>query len=133
MAVKLTMLRDFPTSAPLALREALQRFERNAEDAIRRIGLLLERPMGQTAIIVASGGTVSHGDLNRYDTTRASIEAFLPDPSTVMLREVVVLKMVAGNTLTLRPRSGLINGATTLAITAVGARRIYCDGVGYWA
>jgi hypothetical protein len=47
----------------------------------------------------------------------------------------VVQKDAAAQTITITPASGLVDGAAsvTLASGAVHARRLFCDGTGWWS
>lgn len=132
-ALKFEKLFDFPAGNPLALREALQRFEANVGRAFESVRDLLERPFTATPRpIVKAGFMALPGLMTRCDTSAGSFELGLPDPSRIAMRECLVVKLVAANTLTLRPVAGLINGSATAALTAAGAYRIYSDGGGYW-
>jgi hypothetical protein len=131
--VKLSLVRDFPADNAVALREALSRFERNVDAVVREADVLLERPRGVVPIVISDGATALPGIMNRFDTSVASLGAFLPSAVRVALQTILVIKTSASNTLTLTPVGGLINGASSLAITAVGPRLIYCDGAGFWA
>ena len=132
-ALKFELLRDFPVANAVALREALQRFERNVEVFAGNVKDLFERPFTRQARpVTASGQSAAPGQVVRVSTESGNVELLLPRPETVPGREFLVLKMEAANTLTLRPVSGTINAAATLAITAAGATWIYCDGGAYY-
>ncbi len=133
MAVRLDRIREFTTGNALALKDQLQRFEQNVRDAVLKLDAQAEMPTKLASIVTASGGSPKLGDVTRYDTTSASVEAILPAPSAVVNRWFPVIKMVSANTLTFRPVSGTINGAATLAITAVGLRWLYSDGSAWFA
>lgn len=135
MAVRLERIREFTSSNALALKDQLQRFEKNVSDAVLKLDAQAEMPDKLVAIVVASGDAASPrvGQITRYDTTNGDILALLQPPSSVVNRWFPVIKLVGSNTLRIRPVSGTINGAATLVVTAVGVRWIYSDGSAYYA
>jgi hypothetical protein len=82
-----------------------------------------------------SGADLAPGQSIGVDTLSGDVEIVLAAPQAKFAGKfAAVYKRSASNTLTLRlAGSDLINGATSLAITAAGLRTIFCDGVEYWA
>ncbi len=122
---------------------------RTARQLTRQIAELEENAAAETASIrsahlprFASKGTgerssgiiVAPGESLGVDTTSDSIEVVLQQPSAKTAGMLAaVYKRVAANTLTLRPAGdALVNGATVLAVTAVGLTLLLSDGENYW-
>jgi len=82
-----------------------------------------------------SGLRIGPGQSVGVDTTAGNLDVVLEPPSAKNRGDLAaVFKRVAANTVTLRPDGdALINGATSLAVTAVGLRLIMSDGEAYWA
>lgn len=109
------------------------------EDNVSNMGaaLLLRtmaalEPLPET--IVADGSIIAAGQFGRYDTARVNLSGLLTQATPSRRGLLLVIKTSASNTLTLYPQSGqLIDGAATLALAALGARLLFCDGEGYWS
>jgi hypothetical protein len=81
------------------------------------------------------GVILAPGESLGVDTTSGSLSVVLEAPGPKNAGKLAaIFKRVAANTVTVRPDGGaLINGATSLAITARGLRLILSDGKAYWA
>jgi ribosomal protein L18E len=142
----LRKVREFtdPTDARTArqLTRQVAEFEENvsAETAALRLATLGRLTPKDTAtrestVIVVPGESLG------VDTTAASLEVMLERPSAKNVGTfAAVFKRVAANTLTLRADGAdlsggvsLINGASSLAVTAVGLTLLLSDGKNYWA
>jgi hypothetical protein len=123
---------------------------RTARQLTRQLGELEENVAVETADIrtgmlpalkakddsTRDDGTIlAPGESLGVDTTSGSLSVVLEAPGPKNAgKPAAIFKRVAANTVTVRPDGGaLINGATSLAITAVGLRLILSDGKAYWA
>lgn len=81
------------------------------------------------------GVILAPGESLGVDTTSSGLSVVLEEPSAKNAGRLAgIFKRVAANTVTVRPDGGaLINGATSLAITARGLTLILSDGKAYWS
>jgi len=88
-----------------------------------------ERATAESGVIIAPGQSLG------VDTTDGDLEVVLEAPSSKNAgRDAAIYKRNAANTITVRADGGaLINGAATLALTAVGLTYLFSDGEEYWA
>lgn len=133
MALKFQLIREFPTDSPPALKEALSRLERNVEAQFFSVVQAIDAPLQVAERISSSGRTALPGQATPVDTSAGSLTVLIPSPAATKRKTLVLIKTSSANTLTVQPVSGAINGAASLAITAIGARVLYSDGEGYWA
>jgi hypothetical protein len=123
---------------------------RTARQLTRQLGELEENAAAETAAIrlehlpnlIAKddstrddGVILACGESLGVDTTSGSLSVVLEAPGPKSAGKLAaIFKRVASNTVTVRPDGGaLINGATSLAITARGLTLILSDGKAYWA
>lgn len=130
---KMRQVGEFHPGDDSRLAEELSRLEENASNAIDALVASAARPYAIGLPISRSGQTAVASKLARVDTTGGDVELFLPRAEDGASQAFPVAKMVAGNTLILRPLTGTINGAAFLNITAEGLRTVIGDGSGYWA
>lgn len=136
----LRKLREFtdPTDARTARQLTRQLGELEENCAAETASIRLEHLPNLTAKDDSTrddGVILAPGESLGVDTTSASLSVVLEAPDAESAgRLAAIFKRVAANTVTVRPDGGaLINGATSLAITAVGLRLILSDGKAYWA
>jgi hypothetical protein len=88
----------------------------------------------KTLNTAASGVVVAPGQSIGVDTSGGDIEVLLEEPSPKYEGLFIVIsKRSALNTITVRANGGaLIDGASSVAVTALGLKLLFCDGVEYW-
>lgn len=118
------------------LTRQLGELEQNCADetaAIRKetLPLLVSQSLSESdgGVVLAPGQSIG------VDTSGGDVEVVLIAPEAKHSGKLAaVYKRSASNTLTLRPQGdALINGASSLSVTALGLRTILCESGEYWA
>lgn len=118
------------------LTRQLAEFEENADAETRSIRQgTLARLTPKDTNETTTGAVLAPGESLGVDSSGGDLEVTLERPTAKSAGQLSALfKRVAANTVTLRPSGdALVNGASTLAVTAVGLRLILSDGENYWA
>lgn len=88
-----------------------------------------------TTVVTAGAYTLGKTDyILSVQGATGAVAVTLPAPTGLAGREYVVQKDAAAQTITITPASGNVDGgaSVTLASGAVHARRLFCDGTGWW-
>lgn len=88
-----------------------------------------------TTVVAAGAYTLGKSDYTlSIQGATGAVAVTLPAPTGLAGREYVIHKDAAAQTVTITPASGNIDGgaSVTLASAAVHARRVFCDGTGWW-
>jgi len=91
-----------------------------------------------TTVVTAGATTYVLGKTDYIVSVQGATGAVaitLPAPTGLTGREYVLQKDAAAQTVTITPASGNVDGgaSVTLASGAVHARRLFCDGTGWWS
>ncbi len=133
IAIKFRQVSEFATADPGELNRQLSQLEDSHEDAISKVAAQAE-PTPTVSGRKRATDLAKLDELTLADATSADVVVLLPTPSTKIAgKGLVVISVSAANNVIVQPVAGLVNGAASLTIAAVGATRFYCSGEGWYA
>ncbi len=133
IAVKFRTVSEFATTNPTELGRQLSQLEDGHEEALSKVAALAE-PTPTVSGRKRATDLAKLDELTLADATSANVMVLLPTPSTKIAgKSLVVIAVSAANNVIVQPVAGLVNGAASLTIAAVGATRFYCSGEGWYA